>query len=76
MEDWITSKPGILGGKPIIRGTRISVAFLLELFASGWTVEQILEGYPHLTREGILAALRYSAEVLHGEQVLSLSDHT
>lgn len=73
-EDLITSNPGVLGGKPIIRGTRICVAFLLELFASEMTIEQILEGYPQLTREEILASLRYAAEVLRGEHIFSLSD--
>ena len=69
----IVSHPQILGGKPVIKGTRIAVSFVLKLFASGWTVEQILENYPHLTREGIDAALEYAADVLEGERVVPLS---
>jgi uncharacterized protein (DUF433 family) len=55
----IVSNPGIFGGKPVIRGTRISVEFVLKLFASGLTEEQILIEYPHLTSEGIRAALDF-----------------
>ncbi len=70
----IVSHPDVLGGKPVIRGTRIAVAFILKLFASGWTTDQILENYPHLTKEGIQAALAYAAEVLEGERVVPLSE--
>lgn len=73
MEEWITSDPGILAGKPVIRGTRITVALILKLFSSGWTLEQILENYPHLTEEGILAALEYASRVLERERTLPLS---
>lgn len=57
----ITANPKILGGKPIIRGTRISVEFILDLFASGATEAEILEDYPHLTTEDIHACLKYAA---------------
>jgi len=53
----IVSDPAILGGKPCIKGTRISVAFTLELFASGATRAEILQAYPHLTVEGVEQAL-------------------
>ena len=65
----IVSDPKILGGKPAVRGTRLSVEFLLELAASGATQEQILEQYPQLTLEGLRAAFRYAADVLKGEHV-------
>jgi len=48
-------------GKPVIRGTRITVELILDKLAAGETVEQILEDYPHLTREGIRAALEFAA---------------
>jgi len=58
MENWqdhITSDSTILLGKPIIKGTRISVEFILERLASGWNEEQILENYPRLTSDDIRA---------------------
>ena len=61
MIERITANPRILGGKPIIRGTRISVEFILDLLASNVSEEEILEDYPHLTREDIQACLRYAA---------------
>jgi uncharacterized protein (DUF433 family) len=66
----IVSDPAILGGKPCVKGTRISVEFVLELFASGATHEDILRTYPHLTAEGITDALRYAARFLKNERVL------
>lgn len=62
--------PAILGGKPVIRGTRISVAFVLQSLASGMSVDDILRGYPHLTREGVLAAVAFAARTFDGESVL------
>ncbi len=58
--DRITANPKILGGKPIIRGTRLSVEFILDLLASGMSEEEILEDYPHITREDIRACLRHA----------------
>jgi uncharacterized protein (DUF433 family) len=57
MIERITANPNILGGKPIIRGTRISVEFILDLLASNVPEEEILEDYPHLKREDIQACL-------------------
>ena len=71
----IVSDPAILGGKPIVKGTRISVEFLLELFASGATREDILKAYAHLTAEDIEEALRYAAEVLKHDRVIPLAEH-
>ena len=56
-ENLIVSDPQILGGKPSVRGTRLSVEFLLELASSGATREQIRAQYPHLTADGLAAAL-------------------
>jgi uncharacterized protein (DUF433 family) len=66
-EELIVSDPQILGGKPCVRGTCLSVEFLLELAASGATHEQMLALYPQLTRDGLAAAFRYAANVLKGE---------
>ncbi len=67
-EAMIVSSPEVLGGKPCVRGTRLSVEFILELAASGATQEQILTQHPQLTPEGLSAAFRYAAETLKGER--------
>ena len=75
MEDWksrITVDPEILAGKPIIKGTRIPVELILDLLANGWTTEEILENYPQLKKEDIIAALKYAAQVLKEEKVYPL----
>lgn len=68
----IEINPNILSGKPIIKGTRISVEFILELLSQGWSYEDILKNYPQLTREDILASMEYSLEVIKEEKVYSL----
>lgn len=70
--DRIVSDPEILVGKPIIKGTRISVELILGWLANGWTFEQVLESYPHITHEDILAALAFATERLHEEDYISL----
>ena len=71
-KELIVCNPQILSGKPIVKGTRISVAFILQCFASGMSVEEILRGYPTLTREGVIAALQYAARNFEGEEIHSL----
>ncbi len=68
-QDHIVIDPKILVGKPVIKGTRIAVEFVIDLLGRGWTVEQILEEYDHLTREQIQACLAYASEMLKAEQV-------
>jgi uncharacterized protein (DUF433 family) len=60
----ITSDPEILGGKPVIAGTRISVQLILEKLRDGWSIQDLLDDYPHLTREQIIAAIAYAASVM------------
>jgi uncharacterized protein (DUF433 family) len=60
----ITSDPEILGGKPVIAGTRISVQLILEKLGDGWSIQNLLEDYPHLTRDQIIAAIAYAASVM------------
>jgi len=68
----IVIDPEIMGGKPVIKGTRITVELILRLLAEGLTVEEILEDYPHLTDEDIRAALLYASKVLEIEEVYPL----
>lgn len=66
----ITYNPRILGGKPIIKGTRISVEFVLELLASGMTSDEIIEEYPKLTRRDIMAVLEFAARTIKREELV------
>ncbi len=73
--DWserITTDPKVLVGKPIVRGTRIAVEFIVELLAEGWTYEDVLRNYPQLTVEDIQAALGYASERLKEEVLYPL----
>lgn len=70
--DRIVSDPEILVGKPAIKGTRISVELILGWLANGWTFEQVLESYPNISREDILAALAFATERLHEEDYIPL----
>jgi uncharacterized protein (DUF433 family) len=70
--DRIVSDPDILVGKPVVKGTRISVELILGWLANGWTHEQILESYPNISREDILAALAFATERLHEEDYIPL----
>ncbi len=72
-DDLIVSVHGILGGKPCVRGTRLSVEFLLELAASGATQAAILADYPQLVPEGLAAAFRYAADALKAERTWHLT---
>jgi uncharacterized protein (DUF433 family) len=65
----IISDPKIMLGKPVIKGTRLTVELILEKLAAGETVDQLLEAHPRLTREGIQAALAYAAQTLHSDIV-------
>ncbi len=72
--DWrdrIISNPDILLGKPTIKGTRISVELILGCLGSGWSFADILESYPHITREDILAALAYSQYLASARRLLA-----
>jgi uncharacterized protein (DUF433 family) len=68
-KDRITLDPKVLVGKPVIRGTRIAVEFVVDLLGRGWTTEEILREYDHLTPEDIQACLAYAGDVLKSERV-------
>lgn len=65
----IVSNPSIMMGKPVIAGTRITVELILEKIAAGETIEQLLEAYPRLTEEGILAAFHFASQALRSDVV-------
>jgi uncharacterized protein (DUF433 family) len=74
--DWrqrIAANPGILAGKPAVRGTRLSVEHLLGLFAAGWDKSQVLEGYPQLTPDDLAAVFAYAADLVSEQKHLTFS---
>lgn len=65
--DHVVADPDVMLGKPVIRGTRITVEVILEKLAAGETVEQILDAHPRLSREAVSAALAFAAESMKAE---------
>lgn len=74
VEPRIVCDPKILLGKPTIAGTRISVDLILEKLGAGESIEEILGSYAHLTREAVLAAIRYAGSILRADEVHPLSE--
>ena len=72
-QERIVLDPSILTGKPVIKGTRLAVEFIIELLAQGWTEPDILRNYPGLTREDIQACLAYASAALRVERVYPLN---
>ena len=72
LPDRIIVDSKILTGKPVVRGTRISVELVVDLLATGWSHAQILASYPHLTEEDIRSCLAYAGELLREEKVYPL----
>lgn len=68
-EPRITLDPAVLVGKPVVRGTRISVELVLDLMAQGWSEADILQSYPHLTRADIQACVAYARDLVAAERV-------
>ncbi len=74
--DWknrIEVNPDVLVGKPVVKGTRLAVEFVVDLLAQGWTEEEILKNYPRLSHDDIRACLSYASAVLHAEKVYDLT---
>jgi uncharacterized protein (DUF433 family) len=68
----IVIDPEILTGKPVVKGTRLAVEFIIDLLAQGWSQEDILRNYPGLTKEDIQACLSYASSLLRAEKVYPL----
>lgn len=75
-QDYIHSDPDILAGKPVIKGTRLSVDFILGLFAESWSEAQILDSYPTLTSHAIKAVFAFATECMKNEVLYMLAPST
>lgn len=71
-EDRIAIDPKILVGKPVVKGTRLAVEFIIDLLAQGWSEQQILNNYPGLTGDDVHACLAYASAALRDEKVYPL----
>ncbi len=69
-QEHIERRPEIMMGKPIIKGTRITVEHVMLKLAGGYTVESLLKSYPHLTHDQIKAALEFTADMLANEEII------
>jgi uncharacterized protein (DUF433 family) len=70
-KDRIVSNPDVMLGKPVVKGTRITVELILKKMSEGMDVAALLNAYPHLTREDVLAVLAYSADAMSREELLA-----
>jgi uncharacterized protein (DUF433 family) len=70
----ITVDPAVLVGKPVVRGTRLAVEFILELVAAGWSFDDLMANYPGLTVEVIRACVAYARDVLAEVRVVRMAD--
>lgn len=68
-QDRIVVDPEVLVGKPVIKGTRLSVELVIDLLGQGWSEDDVLRSYPKLTAEDIHACLEYASAVMHSEKV-------
>ena len=70
--DYIEQKPGVLGGKPVIKGTRIGVDLILEKIGAGESIADLLQAYPFLSKEAILACISYGAALVRNEILIDV----
>lgn len=69
-QQWITRDPTVMQGKPVLRGTRITVEHVLERMGEGWSERDLIASYPHLKPEHIRAALAFAAQALASDELL------
>ncbi|MDI9363627.1 MAG: DUF433 domain-containing protein [Flavobacterium sp.] len=72
-EGWITRNPAVMGGKPCIKGTRITVELIIKKMSEGASVKYLVEAYPHITQEQIYACLDYALAIMLNEEVIELT---
>jgi len=70
--DRIVADQKVMLGKPVIKGTRITVELILNKLSEGMSIDEIIQAYPHLTKEDILAVLSYSADVISKEEIIAI----
>ncbi len=68
----IVLDPHVLTGKPVIKGTRISVELVIDLLGRGYSTTQVIEQYPHVSAEDVQACLAYASEILKSERIYAL----
>lgn len=73
---WIERKPGVLGGKPVAKGTRIAIESILERLGDGWSEQQLLDSWPQLRIDHIRAAQSYAAASIAGDEIIELPTQT
>lgn len=73
LHPYIEVNPKIMMGKPVIKGTRLTVELILKSLAAGETIENLLEAHPRLTKEAIMAALEFAADALNGESIYPIA---
>ena len=71
-QERIVADPKVLAGKPVIKGTRLAVEFILDLLAGGWSEAEILQNYPRLAHEDIQACLSYASALIKSEKVFPI----
>jgi len=76
MNEWIESDPCIMMGKPVVRGTRITVEQILESLAGGESIEVLIEEHPRLTRPAISAALEFAARALRADVIYPIGSRS
>ena len=76
MKDLIEANPEIMRGKPVIKGTRIPVELIIRKLGEGSTIEDLLDGYPNLSKEAVMAALIYAANTIGNERLIELRTGT
>ncbi|MCU0391334.1 MAG: DUF433 domain-containing protein [Thermoflexibacter sp.] len=75
-KDYIISNPAVMLGKPVIKGTRITVELIMEKIANDIPMEEILESHPHITRKQVLACVQYALETIKNEVVYTLQEES
>jgi len=69
---YIERNPNVMMGKPVIKGTRITVELIMRKLAGGFSIDDLIKSYPHLSEKQIMAALEYAADLIANEETIEL----